>query len=153
VPSGLFLESAGKNWLITRISDDLERQKSLNQEMKVALHKEMENTLLNHHQSAFSGLVDEAHRKLRDQAIVLKKSLEETKLVLFKLPDSPGAYFQEMWNGRHILGILITAFLISLGAPFWYNSLRGLTNLRPFLANKEAAANKKKAKKKEEEDE
>ena len=36
---------------------------------------------------------------------------------------------------RNILGILITAGLLSLGAPFWFNMLRSLSNLRPLLAN------------------
>jgi hypothetical protein len=34
----------------------------------------------------------------------------------------------------NILGILITAGLLSLGAPFWFNILRSLSNLRPLLA-------------------
>jgi hypothetical protein len=33
-------------------------------------------------------------------------------------------------------GVLVTAALLSLGAPFWYNMLKQLTNLRPILANK-----------------
>jgi len=36
---------------------------------------------------------------------------------------------------KNILGILITAGLLSLGAPFWFNILRSLSNLRPLLAN------------------
>jgi hypothetical protein len=39
------------------------------------------------------------------------------------------------WPKRHLLGILLSAALLSLGAPFWYNALRSLTNLRPTLAN------------------
>jgi len=44
---------------------------------------------------------------------------------------------------------MITAFLISPRAPFWYNALCGLTNLRPFLTNKDVASSKQEAKKKE----
>lgn len=40
------------------------------------------------------------------------------------------------WPLRHLLGILISAALLSLGAPFWFNSLKTLTNLRPLLAGK-----------------
>jgi len=35
-----------------------------------------------------------------------------------------------------IPGVLATAALLSLGAPFWFNALKQLTNLRPILANK-----------------
>ena len=38
------------------------------------------------------------------------------------------------WPLRHLLGILISAGLLSLGAPFWFNSLKTLTSLRPMLA-------------------
>jgi hypothetical protein len=40
---------------------------------------------------------------------------------------------------RHFLGILAAGTLLSLGAPFWFNLLRQLANLRTVLANKEAA--------------
>jgi hypothetical protein len=38
------------------------------------------------------------------------------------------------WPRRHLLGILVSAALLSLGAPFWFNTLKSLTNLRPKLA-------------------
>ena len=84
---------------------------------------------------------------MRGSAKSLIKNLEDSKLVLFELPKSWGAYFHQLFEDKHLLGILITALLISLGAPFWYNTLRGFTNLRPFLANKEAAASQPEAKK------
>jgi hypothetical protein len=34
----------------------------------------------------------------------------------------------------HLLGILATAGLLALGAPFWFNLLKNLTSLRPALA-------------------
>jgi len=34
----------------------------------------------------------------------------------------------------HLLGILATAALLALGAPFWFNLLKNLTSLRPALA-------------------
>jgi hypothetical protein len=36
-------------------------------------------------------------------------------------------------------GVLITAALLSLGAPFWFNALKSMTNLRSVLASKEKA--------------
>ena len=41
----------------------------------------------------------------------------------------------ELFKGKSLLGILVTAGLLSLGAPFWFNMLRSLSNLRPLLAN------------------
>jgi hypothetical protein len=39
----------------------------------------------------------------------------------------------------HWGGVLLSIVLLSLGAPFWFNLLRTLGNLRPTLANKETA--------------
>lgn len=36
----------------------------------------------------------------------------------------------------HLPGMLLTAALLTLGAPFWFNTLRSLTNLRSSLAEK-----------------
>jgi len=38
-----------------------------------------------------------------------------------------------------IPGVLVTAAFLSLGAPFWFNMLKQLSNLRPILANKQDA--------------
>jgi hypothetical protein len=40
---------------------------------------------------------------------------------------------------RYILGVLMTTGLLSLGAPFWFNALKSMTNLRPVVASKESA--------------
>ena len=34
----------------------------------------------------------------------------------------------------HFIGVLMTAGLLTLGAPFWFNLLKNLTSLRPALA-------------------
>jgi hypothetical protein len=39
------------------------------------------------------------------------------------------------WPLRHLLGLLASAALLSLGAPFWFNALKTLTSLRPILAD------------------
>jgi hypothetical protein len=41
------------------------------------------------------------------------------------------------WGLGYFGGVLITAALLSLGAPFWFNALKSMTNLRPILASKE----------------
>ncbi len=50
-------------------------------------------------------------------------------------------YWTPTW--MHFWGTLASAALLSLGAPFWFNILKDLTNLRPVIAKKqdqEAAA-------------
>ena len=67
------------------------------------------------------------------------------------LPTPLGARWGHCWNGFsiHFFGMLITASLLSLGAPFWYNSLKDLMSLRPAVskligAEKAAQAEEKK---------
>lgn len=43
--------------------------------------------------------------------------------------------------GPKFWGILVTAIFLSLGAPFWFNLLKNLSNLRPILASKQKAEN------------
>jgi len=38
---------------------------------------------------------------------------------------------------RQLAGILFSAGLLGLGAPFWFNALKTMTALRPVLANKQ----------------
>ena len=56
---------------------------------------------------------------------------------LIRLPSSAG-----WWDGfrtANVFGMLITALLLSLGAPFWYSSLGRLLQLRSVLAVKDDA--------------
>jgi len=43
----------------------------------------------------------------------------------------PKYFFHVSW---HFVGILATAGLLALGAPFWFNLLKNLMSLRPALA-------------------
>jgi hypothetical protein len=53
---------------------------------------------------------------------------------LFTEPDASGGVTS--WN-LHFFGILASAALLSLGAPFWFNTLKTAANLRPVVATKE----------------
>ena len=44
--------------------------------------------------------------------------------------------FLKAINWRFFFGMLATALLLSLGAPFWYNTLRQLASLKPATAQK-----------------
>jgi hypothetical protein len=41
------------------------------------------------------------------------------------------------WGSVNLVGVLVTGLLLSLGAPFWYNSLGRLLQLRSALALKD----------------
>lgn len=68
------------------------------------------------------------------------RTLIEEKLQLDLLPDTNPDWVT--WSGRtplptaHFWGVTVSAVLLSLGAPFWFNLLKLLTNLRPVPATK-----------------
>jgi hypothetical protein len=45
--------------------------------------------------------------------------------------------WMERWGAINLVGVLITSLLLSLGAPFWYNALGRLLQLRSLLAAKD----------------
>lgn len=45
--------------------------------------------------------------------------------------------WREQWDVRKIPGILLGVLLLSLGAPFWYNTLKKLLQLKPLLTQKD----------------
>jgi hypothetical protein len=47
--------------------------------------------------------------------------------------------WQRAWTWAGLIGQLATAGLLSLGAPFWFNALKSLSNLRPTIAAKQDA--------------
>jgi hypothetical protein len=56
---------------------------------------------------------------------------------IITLPSSAG--WRDSFSKASLLGMLVTALLLSLGAPFWYNALARLLQLRSVLAEKEGA--------------
>lgn len=67
------------------------------------------------------------------------------KFVGLDIVDMPETW--DEWTGRwsqknapmKLLGILLSALLLSLGAPFWYNALKNLLQLRSVIADKDDA--------------
>jgi hypothetical protein len=53
---------------------------------------------------------------------------------------APGSFY------LRFLGVLVAALLLSLGAPFWYNTLASLTSLRPLLAGQPSSQQDKSTK-------
>jgi hypothetical protein len=69
------------------------------------------------------------------------------RLGLVSLPDSPAAWWARWQAPKQgpdkrlplLVGILLSAALLSLGGPFWYSSLANLLKLRSMVARKEEA--------------
>ncbi len=72
------------------------------------------------------------------------QSILKDKLQFQLIPDPYPTPFYNYWTPSwlHFWGVLASAALLSLGAPFWFNMLRTLSNLRPVLATKEEAEKK-----------
>jgi len=79
------------------------------------------------------------YRKLASTELMYRADTIRTRLESsgWQLIPSPYPWFD--YSGRrHLLGILISAAFLSLGAPFWFNLLKTLGNLRPILASRQA---------------
>jgi hypothetical protein len=80
-------------------------------------------------------LVAEA-QSVSQTAGVQVQTLRELALSPLVVPPED---WRDHWNARKIPGILLAAILMSLGAPFWHDTLKNLLRLRPLLAGKEEA--------------
>lgn len=89
--------------------------------------------------------IDEAvASRLKNQAGYFKTvaaSIDQTGFSLLPSQEAEGKSWR--WGEsycddfrKHFLGMLFTAALLSLGAPFWYNNLKNLTSLRSVVAGK-----------------
>ena len=82
---------------------------------------------------------DEAAPKTLDEGAqdfaALRRRLDETGFNLF-VTDKGGRWHRGWWTDLwpHLLGMLFTVGLLSLGAPFWFNVLKSLSNLRSRVA-------------------
>lgn len=65
------------------------------------------------------------------------KTMVSDELRLKLVPDPYPSPFYEYWkpSWRHFFGILASAALLSLGAPFWFNVLKTFSSLRPAAAD------------------
>ncbi|MGE3959642.1 MAG: hypothetical protein AB7H96_23200 [Vicinamibacterales bacterium] len=52
-------------------------------------------------------------------------------------PDRPLPFWQAVWKAVRTPGILVTWLLVSLGAPFWYDLIKNLLQLRSLLAQRD----------------
>ena len=70
-----------------------------------------------------------------------RKNLQAlSKSDIIDIPTTVGDWESRWGEGdwmSKLLGILVTAMLLSLGAPFWYNALKNLIRLRSLIAQKD----------------
>jgi hypothetical protein len=92
------------------------------------------------HLKAFNDTIDKAATDtLKEQAgdyNSVKADFDNTGFELFPKSDQ-GRWGKGMWrkgSRGHGWGILFSAGLLSLGAPFWYNALKNLTSLKSTVA-------------------
>ena len=87
----------------------------------------------------------EAFLQSRQKTVnTLKDDIEKTGFTLVPAgfiarwddPQQPSGFcsrLRQFWP--HLFGVLVTAGLLTLGAPFWFNLLKNLMSLRPAVAN------------------
>jgi hypothetical protein len=90
--------------------------------------------------------IDAYYKERRAQMVDLTKGVDAGGFNL--IPDMLGHRWGTYGETfcAHFWGMLVTAGLLSLGAPFWYNCLKDLTSLRPAVSKiigKEKAAETK----------
>lgn len=83
--------------------------------------------------------VDAYLARTREIGQSIVEGLEKTQLDLLDVEKlSLKGFFEANGNfdWRHFWGIVASIAMLSLGAPFWFNTLRNLSNLRPIVARK-----------------
>ena len=89
-----------------------------------------------------ASMVQEA-MKVDDKLTNDQRSAELKKLASADLVNVPAdfAEWKRGWQGQDPhptpMGVLLSAFLLSLGAPFWYNGLKNLLRLRSLIARRD----------------
>ena len=104
------------------------RQLSVNDQLRIALVGEAARIREQYEKAPGAALDEQARRELAQLS-----KLAEAGVV--PLPEN----WLGDWGWGKFPGIILSAMLLSLGAPFWYNALKNLVRLRPLLAMKEEA--------------
>jgi hypothetical protein len=108
----------------------------LRDEIKKALGSPEPKDFNTNYDTVEKSAIDAWYKERSDQLSTLTKDVAATGFDL--LPKSLG----HRWDSKgtysgfcaHFLGMAITAGLLSLGAPYWYNLLKNLTSLRPAVS-------------------
>jgi hypothetical protein len=81
---------------------------------------------------------DQLRNALVARAVQQQAPLQTAVTDLVPVPASLEAWRQG-WAERSVIGMALSAMLLGMGAPFWFNALKHLVSLRPLLAAKDDA--------------
>lgn len=109
-------------WMRSDWSSWIRRQKGLEAEQRKELERTLDHVYADH------------QRDLEQQSRELREVIGAAPVRVMQPADSLSAW-GESFSLNALLGWLFSAFLVALGAPFWFNVLRQLTSLRSTLAN------------------
>jgi hypothetical protein len=119
-PVGVETEEQGKTWFTDHVADPAQRTAAL-----AAFDKEIA--------AGSRALLEQRAKDGAEVRSILTNASFDVLQVHWK-KDAP------VWP--ELPGVLATAALLSMGAPFWFNLLKSLTNLRPVVANKQDPGSK-----------
>jgi hypothetical protein len=135
--------------LINRLSlDDSFRAALVNQSQSV-LNKAGSNTAQDNSTSgqtgsgSGTGSVPQGSGQQQNNAVQNQQPDNDTQNRMHELLRQDGLLPSPSWSGFksmtgiQFLGIMLSALLLSLGAPFWYSSLQNLVRLRSAIAQKD----------------
>lgn len=93
---------------------------------------EDQKKVLEDYRDAYDELAGQRLSTVLKQARELKVDLEQARLAIV-----PADWLWNDWRGwGHLIGLLMTIAFLSLGAPFWFSALKGLSALRPIIGGK-----------------
>jgi hypothetical protein len=118
-PGNLETDAAAENWLAVQLGKDSPKT----------------SEFLGKFRQVVQSVSQDHFNRARDQFAGLTDSFSKSKFQLMPDPYPSFKQRQWAWPPRHLFGILASAALLSLGAPFWFNLLKSLASLRPGLAN------------------
>ncbi len=116
VPTDLRTRAEGEAWIRERVRDGA-----------------LADTVLRHYGAQFDSLTRRWLGELRTSSVSIDSQLNALTLQVIPEPFPSVATYLHL---KHLIGILMTVGFLSLGAPFWFNVLNALANLRPVIARK-----------------
>jgi len=131
LPANVTTQNAAEEWLRTQLGS------------------EATPDVMNKYDELFKAEFTAAVDKVAGSGKAVMAQMEKAELTL--LPDPYHSFDFVRWFGylpgpnAHLLGVLVTGALLSLGAPFWFNQLRTASSLKSALASREETERKPKA--------
>jgi hypothetical protein len=116
-------------------ADDLKKVQSVDQNLltRAAGQQWVSANLSQAAQDLYPKKMDEAAKKRMEE---LSTAFTNVRAVAAGTSLQIVRYPWPAFPDKSYLGVLMTALLLGLGAPFWFNLLKQLTNLRPLIAGK-----------------